>query len=558
MEKIVVKNMHFLRIKKFQAAITHLWINLFIIVVGLLLLFFSNPNRLAHDQIDHKLFLMTYDNPLLFNDDYLMGSPKKALVDNYFSFKFIGKISDIVGGDEIARWVLLPIIFIIFTIGFYYLNFYLTANHLISLMVAMISNWHVPHVLTAEWGLPGPSELDPWTFFQSASPWLVLIFFYGVRKQKEWLIITSLILAGILANLHIISAFYFVGIIILCNFALNNFSKKSLFKAIFYGSISFIFSLPYILRRYSLRLTHLTKFDHLNQEYYDAMQLNAAHTTILGRLENFKIWFIDQWYAIWPLIIAMLAVLLWKKKSLSLRSTDFKRFSLWFIAATVVFNLTFSLIQLIRLYWLHQLPFWNEPRGFQLVYLVLFPHLAILLTLAWKPLAGRLTFQNKLTLLGAVTVLVVAVSWRLLPTFQTTYQRHITPRYSYHTCDAGIYRAFSNPGLPSGVVLKDPDAWSAFRICTRRSVVVQNRDRAFAYSLGSDMMLAWYRRYQEVSQAFERGGPGLIWVAEKYGARVIVSRDCAAVPLQQVERRQEVPGEGCIDVLPRAVAPTAG
>ena len=94
--------------------------------------------------------------------------------------------------------------------------------------------------------------------------------------------------------------------------------------------------------------------------------------------------------------------------------------------------------------------------------------------------------------------------------------------------------------------MQDPGYWSAFRICTRRPSVVQSRDMAFAYSLGSDVMMEWYYRNREVNAAFVTGGDELLRVAKKYDAKIIVSRLCVRVPQERLKLRREVPGEGCI------------
>ncbi|MDO8559664.1 MAG: hypothetical protein Q7S23_01330 [bacterium] len=519
-------------------------------ILSLLLLFFSNPNRLAHDQIDHKLFFMIYDQPSLFADDYLWGSERRNLVDNRYSFTIIKKIGQFTGSDEVARWLLVPFAFFFFTIGMFEFTRMITKEYFFSYLVAVLSNIHIPHVFSAEWGLPGPSEIDPWVFYQSLTPLILAIFYKGLVSGKDWMIVVSFAIAGLLGNLHIISAFYLIGILFISYIVSRGTNSKYILKSLIYAVLSGILSLPYVLRHYLDKIPHPVSFNSSNAEAWDAINVIAGHTTLNGRIANLNAWVIGEWYLFWPFVAALVALLLIVRRWRLIGISPFTKFAVRFILATVLFNTAFSALQIFRLYVLHQLPFWNEPRGMQLIYFVFFPALGLLGTVLWQRTRVWWNFERQLIVL-AIAILTVSIGVRVnLPLLADRYRDHITPRYSFNTCDAQLYFAFNHASLPPGPVLIDPGYWSAFRICTGRSVVVQNRDKAFAYSQGADTMMEWYRRFREANTGFASGGEGLLQTAKKYGSRVIVSRNCVPLPTDVDIRRTSVGNEGCIDALP--------
>jgi len=534
----------------FNKLVLRIWIYSFVVMTGLFLMFFSNPNRLAHDQIDHKIYTQKYDDAQIFQNDYLFGSPKIVLMDNRFSFKILALIAKITNNsDEIARWVLLPVIFIVFTIGFFELIYFLTKNIAISLIVSLLANFHVPHIFTAEWGLPGPSELDPWTFYQMFLPLLFLFLYVAIRDKNKIKFLTVIIAAGLLGNLHIITAFNFIGASLVA-FVLAN--KKTFKIAVFTaisGILAVITSIPYLLTHYVPGVSHTTNFDPANPSAWAALKIIANHTTIEGKMLNIKVWFVDYWYTIIPLLIIWLVYILNKRRK-KVKLSTFDIYSFYFLLGIVIFNFSFSLAQLFRLYVLHQLPFWNEPRGMQFVYLILFSYLGLFLLDLWNKIKPWFTFPKILQIILASIFLTSAIFWRSHPYLAARYLKHIRPRSSYSTCDNQMYRTITALKLqPDIIIMQEPDYWSGFRICTRRASVVQNRDKALAYSFGSDMMLAWYQRYQDVTHAFSIGGIKLVETAQKYNARVIVSRYCTSLPSEEILRHETVPGEGCIDIL---------
>lgn len=565
-------------------ALIHLWVVAVLALGALLLLFIANPNRLAHDQIDHKIFLMTYAEPDQFAGDYLLGTPKRALVDNRYSFQFIGWLANLMGSDELVRWVLVAPVFFVFAVGMYAVCWYFTRTVLASLLTAVVANVHLVPVFVAEWGLPGPTELDPWTFAQAWYPLLFLLYYVGERRRDDRLILLSVVLAGVLGNLHIITAFNVIGIFLLTYVWLRRFRPNSLRRAFSFGLLAVATSLPYLLLYYGKNIDHVTAFDPANPNAWAAINAIAPHVTALGKLTLLRIWLVDYGYVLWPL----LAVYVWivgagdrnvassnviaspREAILSINGIAtasrgetpgndseqkgaedwafFRRLSVTFLLATLAFNAAFSLLQLFRLVVLHRLPMYNEPRGIQLGYIIFFIALGVLFARISAWVSRRLTFGWRIAGLLAVTVIGLGAVRIVEPTLAARYRAHLNPGYSWHTCDSQLYREFNRLNLPSGLVLQDPDFWSAFRICTGRPVVVQGRDRSFAYSLGSDTMLEWFGRYQEAATAFKTGGDTLLTTAKKYGARIIVSRFCISVIADQLSQRHEVSGEGCIYV----------
>lgn len=533
--------------KNLFLVIVRVWIYLFIVVLGLLLLFFSNPNRLAHDQIHHKTAILSYENPGIFNGDFLWGDPRSQLTDNYYPFLFFGWLNSFTGGDEMTRWLLLPIIFVVFTIGFFELLFVFSGNLVISLIIAIAANFHIPNTFTAEWGLPGPSELDPWAFYQMFLPVLYFLLVAAIIKSRKILLYITFAFAGLLANLHIISAFYFITPALLTFLLVRGLKKVTIGPAVIAGFLSLLFSLPFLLRHYLAGVAPGTSFDPSDPVIYTAIKESAFHVTLPGRYVNALPWLKDYWFTIWPLIGIFLFIL-WQHRRLaagdSQRLQD--KISVFFVASVISVNVAFSALQIFRYLFLHQLPFWNEPRGLQYVYLVLLPYAAIFLVWLWSVVQRWFTFQRTILAIIGLVAVGLAAFVRLQPWLGQKYLKHITPRFSYRTCDSNLYRAIASLTLPDGVILQDPDYWSAFRICVRRPVVVQGRERAFAYTLGTDMLLEWYRRYHEAVRAFQVGGDELLRVAKKYDSRIIVSRTCVPVDPEQLALREEVAGEGCI------------
>lgn len=518
----------------------------FIAVAGLTLLFFARPNRLTHDQIDRKLVVMAEAQPNPFSEDYLLGSPKRVLVNNHFAFQFFAWMGRLFGSDELGHWALMPVVFTIFTIGFFELTYAITGKILVSLAVAVAANLH-QHVFTAEWGLPGPSNLDPWVFAQALVPYLFLAFYRATGESRAGPMLFVFAGAGLLGNIHILTAFNFIGVAALTYLIRQGVRWQTVATVAAGVALAVLVSAPFLATHYQPDLTHLTNFDPANDEQRAAVLAIAHHVTPAGLWRSLTYWLGERWWTIWPLVAAMVWVRSQHRRQGGL--TSFDRFGFAFIIGTVAFNLGFALLQLARLSILHQLPFWNQPRGVQYVYLVLFPYAGLALAMLWGRLRPWLTPARRLAGACALAIAALALGWRAWPWLQARYQWHVAAPYSYRTCDSDIYRFFETAGLPAGPVLHDPDAWSAMRICTRRAVVVQGRDRGFAYSLGSDTMLEWYRRYQAANRAYRQGGAALLEVARRFGARIVVSRQCLALPAAAASRQTKISQEGCVYVL---------
>ncbi len=529
------------------ALICRLWLHLLIVVLGLLLLFFANPNRLAHDQIYHRLFHLIHANPTAFQDDYLFSDPRRVRMDSYFAYEMLGVMADGIGSEEVLRWLLVPLAFIIFTSSFFELIYAVTGNHLASLAFALLANWHIPNVFTGEWGLPGPSELDPWVFVQALLPLLTLALFFGLQQRRPGWVAAAFLAAGALGNIHIISTFYWVGTAALTGLFTRGWKLRQLFTVALLSIAALLASLPFLLTHAAPGIPHPTAFDPQDPEISRAIDLAAYHVTLPGRLTNARPWLVSHWYVIWPLV-AIFVLGMWTRRHAAVRH-PFLAFSWRWIAATVIFNIGFSLVQVFRLVILRQLPFWNEPRGFQFVYLTLIPAAALLTVEFGRWLAARI--PRPVLAVGALLLaggVILGIS-HSMPELAQRYRQHITPRYRFATCDANLYRFFATAALPPGPVLIDPDAWSGFRICTGRAVVVHDRDRAVAYSFGTDLLRAWYRRSRDVTAALLAGGDELLRTAERYGAQIIVSRGCAPVPAVWLAQRHDIPGEACVYVL---------
>ncbi|MBI2624431.1 hypothetical protein HYW67_02965 [Candidatus Parcubacteria bacterium] len=514
-------------------------------VAGLTLLFFARPNRLTHDQIDRTLVVMAEAQPNPFSQDYLLGNPKRALVDNHFAFQFFAWLGRLFRSDEVAIWALLPVVFAIFTVSFFELNWRLTGNAPVSLFVAFIANWHL-YIFTAEWGLPGPSGLDPWTLYQAILPLMFLAFFLALARADERTMLLVFLVAGLMGNLHIITAFNIVGAFMLTYVFWQGLSWRTLRFVTIAGLVSVLASAPYLTTHYVPGVQHLTAFNPVDPDARAAVLAVAHHTTLPGLARSLRYWIFNQWYAFWPFVAAMAAVRWWHRRE---GVSVFDRFALLFLVATFVFNAAFALVQIFRLYVWYKIPFWNQPRGLQYVYLVFLPYLALFLARFWPEFAGWFTRPRAKVFGGVFLVLLVVAAWGLKARLTNWVDRRLHPAYSYHTCDADMYRALAKADIPPGAILHDPDLWAAMRICTRRPVVVQSRDRAFAYSLGSDTMLEWHRRYQAVKRAYGEGGLELIRVAREFTAPIVVSRKCLELPAAEVVRRVVLANEGCIYVL---------
>lgn len=527
----------------------------------ILLFYFSQPQRLAHDQIIHRWYMIANEKPQIFEGDYLLGTGKYKVEDNYYAYSFykwLGKQIDPFwpegGGDELARWVLVPMVFFVFTSGMYGLLYFFTKNFWVSLPVAILANVHIVPVFVAEWGLPGPTGLDPWTLVFAFYPLLFLGFYRGIAEHREKLVLLAFLGTGILGNLHILTTFYLVGIFILTYLLIKKISLTTLFRCGVYGIISVAASLPFLLKYASADLELTRKFDPQNPIFYELIDAIAPHVTLGGRLATLKIWLVDQWYFIWPGLLLICFIILYYRRMNKLQNERFfGKFSLVFIVSTLLLNATFSLYQIVRFYFLSELPMFNEPRGIQLMYIVFFISLVITLNILYgylKPFVLR----RKL-LFWIMTILVVlAISYSAASRVVALSKQKTTPRFLFLTCDAEMYRRLNHVLKPQDVILVDPAQYSAIRVCTKHPVVVQSRDRGSAYDQGSDTALEWFTRFREVSKAFKIGGEELLTVAKKYNARVIVSRQCVEVQQEKLASSHKVAHptlghEGCIYIL---------
>lgn len=525
------------------------------VLAFILLTYFSQPNRLAHDQIDHALVEMIREDPSLFVDDYLWGAPGRTALDNVYSLHLIEWFSDSVGGRELGRWMLVPIVFLFFTIGMVEACYALTRRWLVSLGIGLISNIHLV-VFLAEWGLPGPTEVDPWAFVAMLYPAVFLLFYRGITQQREWLIVSSFVIVGLLGNLHLISAFNIVGVFALTYAFTRKWSVNSLFRLAGYVLLSMLCLMPFLFEYFSKLPHRVYAFDGDSSFAWDVIRATAGHVTFDGRLNKVQNWIASQWWLLIPGMILSIGMFTFGKKGfLDQEQQRFTRFGLTMVVATFSFNILFSLFQLARLYWFHQYPEFNEPRGIQLMYVVFFINAAIAIQwcLVWFR-RKRIVIQSLNTAMALLLVACIGLGMVLYRPVQRYINAQTHMPFTFNTCDSEMFRVLARQLRPGDVVLVEPAFYSAIRVCLRYPIVVHSRDRATAYVHGSDMATEWYSRFQRVTDAFQVGGETLISTAEMYGARVIVSRQCVDVDqnaLTQIIRvnNPTLGHEGCIYVL---------
>lgn len=567
------------------------------VMAFVLFTFFSQPNRLAHDQIDHALVHITRDNPAVFEGDYIWGTPKRSLLDNHYSLKLIELIESEVGGGqtsdgtpvgsrEVTRWLLLPFIFFLATVGMYELCFAITRNSLVSFGAALISNIHVPYVFVTEWGLPGPTELDPWVFVAALYPFVLLLFYKGIKQSNGWLIALSFLLIGIIGNLHLISWFNIVGALATFYLLYYRFSMKHVLRLFAFGLLTIAGVFPFLIRYFSSRPPIISTFDSSDPTIWNAIREIALHVTAAGKVVMLRQWLFDYWWFIWPAIVVFgFAWWLTRKNRFGESGGEtkvFLKFGALVVFATLAFNAAFSVFNLVKLYYLHELPEFNEPRGIQLMYPVFFVALAIVSDYVMKWIKGILNTSSlslrgirsntivsrmhqrllqsqsllrndRVVFFGFVIVFVITFGAGVIvfPKIKSFSYAQTRAPYTFDTCDSELYRELNHILKPNDLILVDPTYYGAIRVCTKHSIVVHNRDKATAYVHGSDTMMEWFSRFHEVQNAFETGGDTLLATAKNYGAEVIVSRQCIPVDESQLSYSKKIlhptlEFEGCV------------
>ncbi|MBI3305396.1 hypothetical protein HYZ80_03700 [Candidatus Parcubacteria bacterium] len=513
------------------------------IVAALSVLAFSNPNRLAHDQIVHGTFIARLDDPTAFQGDYLFGDDRIETHNNYFLYGAMQWLRDRLGHQELIYWYFLPVFVGTFTLGMYALLWYATRQWLASVLGALTANLYVPYIFMASWGLAGPSEVGSREVFTMFVPLLFLGFVRGMLERRDWLLFATFAAVGILGNVHLISAFNFALILGLTLIFWGGITWQNIRRIAVGGALALAGAAPYLLAYNRYRHLLPTGLAGVDPAAYRAVVATvAAHTLPAGHWEGLWQWVGREWYLFWPLV-AIFVIMLWLRRRAG-EGDGLDRLSICFVGAVIAVNAFISISQWVKFYGFGAAPFFQIPRGMHFLYVVLFLFVGILLAqlIAW--IRARVPSRRLVALSVAAIVLVAGFVALRGPWLAGRYRAYITPRFSYVTCDDGVYEAVRSLSHSGDVLLVDPDYFSAVRPCTRRAVVVLRRDNGIAYSLGPDRLSEWVRRYDEVKTAFA-SPETLLAVARRYGARFILSRTCAAVP-GVVERYRHPANLNCV------------
>ncbi len=513
---------------KFQ----HLLVVLGIAAGAFFIFMLARPNRLAHDQIIHGTFVKRISSPGSFERDFLFGTNRIQLHSNFFLYDFLAWLTARAGDQEIIYRYGVPFLFIVLTLGMYWLVWYFTRSALASFLGALIANTYVPYFFLSVWGLPGPTAVGPKDIYNLAVPPLFLLFFLGLSRADHRLLALAFFIAGAAGNIHIVSAFNLVLIFALATLFTWGISRRTLATLFLLGILALAGAAPFLVVRSQYLGIDADPFgaSFSAGEYRDAIAAAAPHVMLSGRWGVLVKTLWTDGYLVWPFVITFLAGLRIRLRRGAERAyPDLERISLRFIYAVLAVNITISLIQITLLYGFGRAPFYQEPRGMHFLYVVFMLYTGFLvhelITLVTRHVSRRL--MMRLVGAGALVLFVTAVA--AYPSLMRWYRGYRALPYSFRTCSDGVYEALRSRVRPHDLVLIDPDSFYHLRICTGAGIVVSKRDRGIAYELGDPYLVEWYRRWNTVREAFDHAPDRLDDIAKAYSARFVAARYCQPV-----------------------------
>lgn len=206
----------------------------------------NDPYVENSDQVNIGIMVLKLSSPELFARDYAFSD---ARLFSFYTPGFLSLIrflNGITRSYDVSLVVLVPVIMLTYLGGMFALVAYLTKNAWVAAFVAVVSS---PRQWTAGstfWGVTGLGAVMPRTLFTMLVPWLVLLVFTWAKDEERWKFPLVALITGLSANLHPVSAFHFMQVLLSIVFVTRP-PRKAVSAALASGLAACVGALPMII-----------------------------------------------------------------------------------------------------------------------------------------------------------------------------------------------------------------------------------------------------------------------------------------------------------------------
>jgi len=416
----------------------------------------------------------------------------------------------------------------IYLCGAYWLFFALAQHKLASVLTAILSLPAWPTLIDA-WGLDVPKNMLPRSVFLAFVPWLTLGL---IRASQRLLPAVAIFLAiGLLANLHPVSGFGFVQILLLTILLQNKFRLRAFSRCALLGIAAALpvigFAITYVSG------TRVAKADAVPYpilldmfQYRVAVFFPFARERVSDTLIGVAV----------PSALAFLGWRLRRRNgALDSRDAWFK----WFLVSTVVVSFAGTAVIQVASRVTESKPLiFDQMRALRFVYLPLFALAAYFLAHILKAAQEGTRAWQQRSIIVVITGFVVAASFPNGTHFHRLWNEHVHAKASFGR-DSSVKSLgeWIRHHTPVNALI-DYDS-PLLRLIAQRSLVFCKKDGGILLYSGSERLREWHQRFLEDKEIPKGASEARLAFARKYSADyMVLESDGPSLALQPVYRNK--------------------
>ena len=208
---------------------------------------FSDPFVQNSDQVNIGLMALKMSSPSLFSRDFAFSDPQLFAFYTPTYLAFVRFLNGLTGSYDLSIALLVPVVGLVYLGGMSFLVVRLTGSLWLGVLFAVISAIPQWTIGATFWGVVGLDTILPRTLYTMCLPWLFLAFFVLLERDRSWHIASVALAGGILANLHPVSGFHFIQLLLSLWLVLRPKTLKLAAELLVSSLGAFVGSLPVLL-----------------------------------------------------------------------------------------------------------------------------------------------------------------------------------------------------------------------------------------------------------------------------------------------------------------------
>lgn len=184
------------------------------------------------DQANIGIMALRLSDDTVYQRDYLFRETDLFQFYTPLFLNLVQLLTDLTGTYDLALTVMVPVVLFIYLVGMFLFLYQITQNSLVSSLVSLISSTHKGSIAATFWGVAGIGTIMPRTLFLMLVPWLLLLWFRWLEDSRCWKTPFVAFLVGLAANLHPVSGFVLLQILLLMLLLTYGISRASFVRFI--------------------------------------------------------------------------------------------------------------------------------------------------------------------------------------------------------------------------------------------------------------------------------------------------------------------------------------